>query len=91
MQRSIHVEVSLQDPLLERIGLLPLRTRWRWCRDVGRRSRHLADALSSLMHRHLWGLCGGRGGCESRTLRLRYGALGTGSKLLRPVEATSFT
>jgi hypothetical protein len=43
------------------------------------------------MHRHLCGLCRGRGGCERRALRLRHGALGTGSKLLRPVEATAFT
>jgi hypothetical protein len=89
----IHVEISFEDTLLEGI-----RLSWLGSDRCGNgngngsgRSRHLTDALSSLMHRNLSSLGNGRGGREGRTLALRDGALGAGSKLLRPVEASTFT
>jgi len=89
----IHVEIPLQNPFLERIGLLSSRShgssRRNRCRGG---SWEFTDAVGSVMNGALGrGSSIGRGGGERGALRLRDGALGAGSKLLRPVEATTFT
>lgn len=86
IHQLIHVEVSLQDTLLEGVWLLPAWSSRSGSRNSHGRSRHLAHTLCPVMY--LWAARGGR---ERGSLCLRDGALGSGSKLLRPVEAATFT
>jgi hypothetical protein len=89
VQLSIHIEISLQDALLERIRLLASWLCWgrSWSRSRYRRAGHL-DAPGSVMRSRPGAERGGR---EGRTVGLGDGALSARPKLLGPVEATAFT
>jgi transposase len=92
MRNLVHVEIALQNPLLERIGLLR-RPR---SRGLCRRCGHVGNGLGPVMARAggSWRRASpGRGAAEARAKRKRGprargdGALGTRPKLLRPVES----
>lgn len=96
---SIHVEIALQNALLERVGLLGSGSGClsRWCRHVGDRLGSVVGARRRA----------GAGAGDTRTRRrasetrsegeggaraaMGHGAFGTRPKLLRPIEALFVT